>query len=188
MNRKKVFEPNEEMINKIISVAYKDATLMDKFIVMRTAAQNPEIREMLSSYRQTAKDVEGLREEEFPDDLLKNVIRKNLPALKNKNSFWFDFYSTVFSRPVISVFTTIVLITAIVTTLIVNKPAKISYHYSQSEINAADLQARKALAIVGKFFKQTRSTLENEIMNERVAKPINNGIGIVNNILEGEIK
>ena len=77
MNRKEAFELNEEMINKIISVAYKDATLMDKFIVMRATAQNPEIREMLSSYRQTAKEVEELHEEEFPDDLLKNVIRKN---------------------------------------------------------------------------------------------------------------
>ena len=188
MNRKEAFELNEEMINKIISVAYKDATLMDKFIVMTAAAQNPEIREMLSSYRQTAKEVEELHEEEFPDDLLKNVIRKNLPVLKNKSSFLFDLYSTVFSRPVISAVTTIVLITAIVTTLVVNKPAQISYRYSQAEINSADQQARKALAIVGKFFKQTQTTLENEIMNERVAKPINNGIGIVNNILEGEIK
>ena len=129
-----------------------------------------------------------LREEEYPDDLLKNVIRKNLPVSKNKNSFLFDLYSMVFYRPVISAVTTIILITAIVTTFIVNKPVQISYHYSQTEINNADQQARKALAIVGKFFKQTQSTLENEIMNDRVAKPINNGVGIVNNLLEGEIK
>jgi len=77
MNRKKLFKLNEEMVNRIISVAYGDATLADKFIVMRATAQNPEIRELLSSYRQTAKEVGVLREEEYPDDLLKNVIRKN---------------------------------------------------------------------------------------------------------------
>lgn len=188
MNRKKSFELNEEIVNKIISVAYGDATLIDKFIVMRTAVQNPEIREALYSYKQTVKEVEVLREEEYPDDLLRNVIRKNIPASKNAISFLFDLYSTVFSRPIISAVTTIILITAIVTTLIVNKPAQLNYHYSQTEINDADQQARKAFAIVGKFFKQTQSTLENEIMGERVAKPINEGLGIVNNIFEGETK
>ncbi|MBI5730301.1 MAG: hypothetical protein HY963_04105 [Ignavibacteriales bacterium] len=188
MNRKKSFKLNEEMINKIISVAYGDAKLIDKFIVMRAAAQNPEIRETLYSYKKTAKEIEVLCEEEYPDDLLRNIIRKNIPASKNTISFLFDLYSTVFSRPIISAITTIVLITAIVTTLIVNKPAQISYHYSQAEINNADQQARKAFAIVGKFFKLTRTTLENEIMDERIAKPINDGIGIVNNLFEGETK
>ncbi|TSA27078.1 MAG: hypothetical protein D4R68_06200 [Ignavibacteriales bacterium] len=188
MSRKKSFELNEDMINKIISVAYEDASLKNKFIVMRAAAQNPEIRAALYSYKQTAKEVDVLREEEYPDDLIRNVIRKSLPASKNRTSFLFDLYSTVFSRPIISAVTTIILITAIVTALIVNKPAQLNYHYSQTEINDADQQARKAFAIVGKFFKQTQTTLENEIMGERVAKPINNGIGIVNNLFEGETK
>lgn len=188
MASKKSHELNEEMLNKIISVAYGDATLRDKFIVMRAAKQNPNIRETLNSYKQNAKDVDALREEEYPDDLLKNVFRKNIPVFKKTSSFLFDLYSTVFSRPIISAITTIVLITTIVTTLIVNRPTQISYHYSQAEINNADQQARKAFAIVGKFFKQTQITLENEIMGKRVAKPINDGIGIVNNILEGETK
>ncbi|MFA5804318.1 MAG: hypothetical protein WC879_06710 [Melioribacteraceae bacterium] len=188
MNRKKSFELNEEMVNKIISVAYGDAKLIDKFIVMRASAQNPEIREALYSYKQTAKEVEVLREEEYPDDLFRNVIRKNIHASKNTTSFLFDLYSTVFSRPIISAVTTIILITVIVTTLIVNKPAQLNYHYSQTEINDADQQARKAFAIVGKFFKQTQTTLENEIMGEHVAKPINDGIEVVNNLFKGETK
>ncbi len=188
MSRKKSFELNEEIVNKIISVAYGDAKLIDKFIVMRAAAQNPEIRAALYSYKQTAKKVGVLREEEYPDDLLRNVISKNFPASKNRTSFLFDLYSTVFSRPIISAATTIILVAAIVITLIVNKPVQLNYHYSQTEINDADQQARKAFVIVGKFFKQTQTTLENEIMGERVAKPINNGIGIVNNLFEGETK
>jgi hypothetical protein len=129
-----------------------------------------------------------LREEEFSNDLVRNVLRKNIPSSKNNTAFLFDLYSTVFSRPIISAVTTIVIITAIITTLIVNKPVQVNYNYSQTEINDADLQARKAFDIVGRFFKQTKSTLENEIMGERVAKPINKGIGIVNNLFEGEPK
>lgn len=188
MNRKKSFKLNEEMINKIISVAYGDAKLINKFIVMRAAAQNPEIRKALYSYKQTAKEIEVLREEEYPDDLLRNVLRKNLPESKNKTSFLFDLYFMVFSRPIISAVTTIILVAAIVTTLIMNNPVQLNYHYSQTEITDANQQTRKAFAIVGKFFKQTQTTLENEIMGERVAKPINEGIGIVNNLFEGETK
>ncbi len=188
MVSKKSYELNEEMLNKIISVAYGDATLKDEFIVLRAAKQNPEISKALNSYKQTAKEVNVLREEEYSDDLLRNVVRKNFPALKNATSFLFDFYSMVFSRPIISALTTIILIITIVTTLIINKPVQYNYKYSETEIINADKQARQALAIVGRFFKQTQSTLENEIMGERVAKPINEGIGIVNNILEGETK
>ncbi len=188
MNRKKSFKLNEEMVNKIISVAYGDAKLINKFIVMRAAAQNPEIRKALYSYKQTAKEVNALRDEEYPNDLLRNVIKKNFPPVKNAISFLFDFYSLVFSRPIISAITIIILITTIVTTVIINKPVQYNYKYSQAEIVNADKQARQALAIVGKFFKQTQSTLEIEILGKRVAKPINDGIGIVNNILEGETK
>ena len=188
MASKKSYELNEEMINKIISVAYGDATLIDKFIVMRAAEQNREIREVLNSYKQTAKDVDALREEEYPNDLLKSVVKKNFPPVKNAISFLFDFYSLVFSRPIISAITIIILITTIVTTVIINKPVQYNYKYSQAEIVNADKQARQALAIVGRFFKQTQSTLEVEILGKRVAKPINDGIGIVNNILEGETK
>jgi hypothetical protein len=44
------------------------------------------------------------------------------------------------------------------------------------------------LLIIGKIFKDTQTNLQNEILRDMVAKPINNGIGIVNNILEGELK
>lgn len=188
MVSKKSYELNEEMLNKIISVAYGDATFKDKFIVMRAAKQNPEIYKVFTSYKQTAKEVDVLREEEYPDDLLRNIVKKNFPKAKNTNSFLFDFYSVVFSRPFISATTTIILIGAIITTLIINKPVQYNYKYSEAEIISADKQVRQAFNIVGKFFKQTQSTLENEIMGERVAKPINEGIGIVNNILEGETK
>ncbi|MBI5730340.1 MAG: hypothetical protein HY963_04305, partial [Ignavibacteriales bacterium] len=42
----------------------------------------------------------------------------------------------------------------------------LDYKYSESKINNADQQARKAFAIAGKFFKLSRTTLENEIMVE----------------------
>lgn len=188
MNNYKPYELNEKMMNKIISVAYGDATLKDKFMVKRAAGRNPEIQAALDSYRHTAEEVGALSEEEFSNDLVKSVLRKNILSTKNNSTFLFDLYYTFFSRPIISVVTTIVLITAITVTLIVNKPVQVNYRYSPTEINNAELQARKAFDIVGKFFKQTKSTLEKEIMGERVAKPINKGIGIVNNLFEGDTK
>mgnify|MGYP001562714311 CR=1 FL=1 len=188
MNRKKSFELNEEMVNKIISVAYRDASLREKLIVKRTILQNREARKLFNSFKQTADKVKRIAEEDCPEDLIKQIELKNVTLRKSASGFLFDFYSIILGRPIVSAGTTLVLVAAIVVALIVNKPVQYNYKYSESEIINADKQARQALAIVGNFFKQTQSTLQNEILSERVAKLINDGIGIVNNLFEGETK
>lgn len=188
MSRKKSFELDEKLLNKIISVAYGDSSVRDKLIVMRAAKQNEQVRNLLTSYKQTAAEVKQIREEVCPEDLIKKIDQNKLPAAKSSNGFLFDFYSIVFARPVISAATTFVLVAAIIIALFVNKPVQYNYKYSEAQIIDADKQARQAFAIVGKFFKETQVTLQNEILKDRVAQPINKGIGIVNNLFKGETK
>ncbi len=188
MNINKTFELNEEAVNKLISVAYGDASLREKLIVKRTILQNREARKLFNSFKQTADKVKRIVPENCPEDLIKRIELKNVTRKKNVSGFLFDLYSIIFGRPLVSAGTALILIAAIVIALMVNRPVQYNYTYSESEILNADKQARQALAIVGKFFKQTQSTLQNEILSERVAKPINEGIGIVNNLFEGEAK
>jgi len=186
MNRKKVYDLDDRMLNKIISAAYGDASIRDKFFVMKAVSRDPEIRNLFNSYKRTAGEIKKLIEEDCPSELLGSI--KTVPLTKTINSFFFDFYSVVFSRPIVSALTTVIMVAAIAIALIVNKPVRLNIKYTQTEILTADQQARKAFAIVGKFFSQTQSMLENEIIGGRVAKPINEGIGIVNNLFEGEKK
>ena len=75
---------------------------------------------------------------------------------------------------------------SIVIALIVNRP--VQYNYTQAQIIDADRQAREAFLIVGKILKETHATLQNDVLGERVSKPLNQSIRIANKLFEGEKK
>jgi len=178
MKRKKSFEINDKLIDKIISAAYGDANIFDKLEVYFKARNNNEVKRLLDSYRATAEEVHQLGEEEYEDRSIHFRGTQNGIVEESYNSFITDFLTIIFSRSTASLAVTIFIIVAVVATLFVNRPQE--QKYSQQEIQIADRQTRKALAIVGKIFNQTQSTLEKEVLSERVAKPIREGIGIVN--------
>ena len=45
---------NDDLTNKIIAVAYGDASLKDKLLVRRLARKNDEVKKMLDEYRAVA--------------------------------------------------------------------------------------------------------------------------------------
>ena len=184
MSRKKSFELTEELHNKIISAAYGEANLLDKLRVLRTVAKNPDAKKLYASYMWTAAEVKQIKEENFTNDFVSRLTQENIPAAKNNNSFIYDFLAIVFARPIISSVTTIVLFASIAAGLILNKP--VQHNYNESEILQAREQAKYAFTIVDNIFKQTNLTLQNEILGEKITKPIKESVGIVNNILKGE--
>ncbi|MFA7227744.1 MAG: hypothetical protein WC061_01815 [Melioribacteraceae bacterium] len=184
MNRKKSFEISEELLDKIISVAYGDASLADRIKVMGAAYRNREVREILNKYKKTAGEVRALGEEEVPRELLKSIEIGAAAESGGKPGFLYDLLYVALARPLITASASVILIAAIVASLIINKP--IQYNYSPGEIAAADKQAKYALALVGKIFKETHTTLEKEVLGNAVAKPFHQSAGIVNNLLEGD--
>ena len=186
MNRKKSSEITEELLNKIISVAYGDASFPDKIKVMRAASRNNEVRNLLNSYKTIANEVKQLGEEEFPRELFKSIENRTIPVKKTTNKFIYDLISIVLARPIASAATSVILIAAIIASLIINKPVQYNYNYSAAEITEAEKQAKYALSIVGKVFNETQTTLQKEVLGNAVAKPFGQSIGIVNNLLEGD--
>lgn len=186
MKRKKSFEISEEMQNKIISVAYGDASLLDRIKVFRVAAQSDEARNLLNSYKITADKVKQIGEEEFPRELLKSVEHKTIPVKMTTNTFMYDLFSIVLSRPVVSAAASVILIAAIITSIIINKPIQTNYNYSGAEVTEAEKQAEYALSVIGKIFKETQTTLQKDVLGDAVAKPFHKSIRIVNNLLEGD--
>lgn len=187
MNRKKSFDLTEELHNKIISAAYGDAGFFDKIRVLRAIAKNPEAKKLYASYMLTAAEVKQIREENFTSDFVTRLAGENVPAIKHNRSMMFDFLSVLFARPVISFATALILIASIVYTLTFNKPVPINYNkVNEAEVLRAEEQAKYALAIVDNIFQKANQTLQNEILNEKVTKPIKESVGIVNNILKGE--
>lgn len=187
MKTKRSFETNEELVNKIISIAYRSANVFDTFYVKIIAKREESVRKLLESYEATAEEVHRLTEEEFPEEMLKMVELKNVPVRESNNSFLSDFLSAIFKRPLVSAVTTLILLVAFVTAVMINRP--VQYQYSKAEMELADRHTKEAFAIVNKIFSQTRSTLQNEVLSEKVGKPIRDGIVIINNLFnEGGTK
>jgi hypothetical protein len=136
----------------------------------------------------TAAEVKQLKEENYSNDFVRRLTQENIPAAKSSVSMAFDFLSVVFARPVISAVTAIILVGSITIALIVNKPVQRNYSTAadNSDVIRAEEQAKYALSIVDNIFKKTSSTLQKEILGEKVTKPIKESVGIVNNILKGE--
>jgi hypothetical protein len=186
MNRKKSFEITEELLNKIISVAYEDAPLLDKIKVMHAASRNNEVRNLLNSHKTIANEVKQLGEEEFPRELYKSIENRTVPVKKTTDKFIYDLISIVLSKPIVSAATSVILIAAIIASLIINKPVQYNYNYSTAEITEAEKQAEYAFEVVGKLFKETHFTLQKEVFGNAVAKPFGQSIRIVNNLLKGD--
>jgi hypothetical protein len=184
MKRKMSYEITDTFLDKIISVAYNDASLFDKIKIFRAVAIDSKVRELYSTYKKTAWEVKQLQKDVCPEEFLKSIELKTIQSTKKRDGFLLDLFSIIYNRPVISALTTLILIISIITALIINKPIK--YNYSQAEIMKADKEARYALELVGKVFKQTNSTFQQEVLGEKVSRPFRESIGFVNNLFKGE--
>lgn len=184
MSRKKSFEITEELKNKIIAAAYKDASWLNRVWVWRLISKSEEAKTIFDSYRATANEVAKLTEEECPELVLNSAKEKTVFVKTNKTGFLNDLYTIAFARPVASLAVVLVVISVITFGIIRNKT--VEYEFTEAEVIKADMQAQQALAIVGNIFKQTRSTLEDDVLGNKVAAPLNKGLGIINNLFEGE--
>ena len=188
MKHKKYYKIDEQLHDKIISVAYGDAGLIDKIKIYLLANNNVEVKSLLNEYKSTSKAVHSIEKEFMPEELLARI--KTETGIKNNEnrSFFFDFYSFIFSRPVISAAAAVILIAVIITSAFLKGPGLSNSTYSPEEIALANKQAKQALAIVGKVFNQTEKAIKNDILAKRVGQPINKGLTIVNDLFKEENK
>jgi hypothetical protein len=161
---------NESMLNRIISVAYGDSGFIERYRIRKYINRDPEAKRIYLSYRQAAQQVHKLKEE-FPSDLLEKSRRKG-------NIKVFSSYQVL--RPAAAF--AIILIAAVlaVFSLIDRKP-----QYSASEVETANIQARESIALVNRILSRTTTSIGNEIISDKVSKPVQKGLNIINNLLIG---
>lgn len=69
MQDKKLNNIDEEILDKIIAVAYKDASLKDRIRIYLLAKKDPEVKKLLSEYRETAGNIKKVPLDECPDSV-----------------------------------------------------------------------------------------------------------------------
>lgn len=182
MKRMKSSDISGVMKRRIISVAYGDAPLTDRLIVLLASLRNPDIKSELKTYRETAKTVHSLGEESCPEEVLNGLKKRNIKVRMKDQTFLSDLAAIIINKPFASALTTVIFITVVAAAIIFNRPEERTF--TRQEIVAADKQARYALQLIGSIMSQTEQTLKKEILSDRVASPIRQGIDIVNSFIK----
>jgi hypothetical protein len=175
-----------ELIDKIISVAYGDASIIDKIIVMWKAASDENVKNILEEYRATADKVCKLQNLNLPGYVIENVSNK-ISSQKTEEGIFakisFSFF-TIFSRKTIPLTASGILVLTIISFLIFNKQTP-THQYTKAEIELAENQLKQSLAIVGKVFTKVEKNFSEDILNKQLNKKLSKGYYLVNNILTG---
>jgi len=160
MQDKKLNSISEEILDKIIAVAYKDTSLNDRISIYFLAKRNPKVKKLLIEYRETAGNVKKVPLEECPDSVINSL---KIETRKEKKSF--------FIKPVYA-FAIIVLFVSALVFVLTNQNKEKETVYSKVEVEQAEIQVKTSLAILNKVFKKTENLIEDDILPKRVGKPI----------------
>ena len=174
---------NPKLINKIINVAYGDASITERMIVNWKASRNDEIRKILEEYKATAKSVHNMERENLPEYVIESV-RRRIEFENESENLISKIYFALFSKPIFSASVVSIFVLAIVSIFLFRQPTDTA-KYSKAEIELAQQQLGESIAIVNKVFNKAEQKLDKEIINDRVSKQLNKGLNLVNEYLIG---
>lgn len=159
----------EELENKIIAVAYGDANLLDKLKIRKLAEKDSEVRKLLTEYSRTAQGVHSLKMEKYPAERLPKYARQS-----EKRNLLSDLFEIYVKRPAVSAAVVSTVIVVILSSIVFNLNGN-NQRYTQKELNAAEYQVKKSLAIVSEVFNQTQSRIKEDVLKTRVKGTIREG-------------
>lgn len=182
MQEKRSRNIDDKLLEQVISVAYGDASWLEKYVVKRKAKRDPEVKARLEEYRIIAGSVHKLKEKDLADSVVNTVIERTT-KFHHKNNFSSFIYTKLFARPVLSVGTVgiVILITCV---LLLYKP-KEEIRYTRSEIELAQRQLQESISIVNKVFSKAEHQLGYNVLPNLIDKHLNKGLYIINDYLIG---
>ncbi|KUO59394.1 hypothetical protein APF79_03300 [bacterium BRH_c32] len=181
------YKIDDQLLEKIISVAYKDAGFLDKIKINYLASKYDNVKELLNEYKNTAEEIHSIELEEFPTSSLEEVTRKLNIDREKQPKFWNDLYSVFIRKPAL-VYTLSALIMVSITVSIFQNRNMNQNEFSKQEIAQANKDAHEALYLVSTILNDASTHLQNDVIKEKIATPINQSLGIINNILLKENK
>ena len=165
---------DERTLDLIISADYGDVTFIQKILLYVKKLSDNELKKIYNDYKITAGEVHSIKLEEI-----------NLNVENTNNNLTINIISKavsyVFAKPLNVSFTSIALIIASVTVfLVLNRNSGIQY--TQSEMMQAEQDMKYSLAIVGKVFTSAENKLNNEIINDKIRRPIKKGFQTISTL------
>ena len=186
MPEKKQAKINEDLLNRIIAVAYRDAGLYNRLAVWIKAKKDPKIKNLLDEYRHTADSVHNIKPEEISFNIHESLHDKVKLQSWHKGAaskLSYAFYS-VFAKPVYAATSVTIILVAVIAFILFMQPSP-KHSYTKAEIKLAQEQLEQSFAIVGKIFSEAENKLDKDVMTKHVSKPLNKGLNFLNDYLIG---
>ena len=174
---------DEKLLNRIISVAYGDANLIDKIRIYYMASRNVEINRLLVEYKITAKAIGNLEFKNCPDEIIENVKVSTGIQEQGLFSHVTGFLYSLIYKPLFT--TAVILMIVGGTALYILFSDMNKNQYSEKQVQLAEKQVKQSLVLVNKIFNRTSNKLENDILKEQVAKPVHEGVATINELFSG---
>lgn len=185
MNYKMSSEVSEKLISKIISVAYGNASWIDRIQVKKLIKKDLEIKALYENYCKTAEIVHSLKIEEYENKQV--VPEEQFNAVYKNKSTIEEIYSIFLGKPIVYSSAVTVLLISILFSVFSNR--EITYNgYTLAEVKKANIDSRQAISIVAGIFNKTSTTLKTDILYKEVSAPIKEGINTVNKLFNKEIE
>ena len=175
-----------KLVDKIICVAYRDGSIIDKIIVAWKAAGDDNVKNLLEEYRTTFNKLKKLKQVDLPDYVIEKV-EKNITLQKSERGFFGNimfYFFKIFCGKAVPVAAAGIVILAFISFLIFRQPVP-AHTYTKAEIELAEYQLKQSLAIVGKVFTKAEKNFSQDILNKQLNKKWRKGYYLVNNILTG---
>jgi hypothetical protein len=182
MREKRPYNIDDKLLEQVIAVAYGDAGWLDRFIINRKAKKDQAVRQLLYEYKLTANSVHHLKPMQLPESVM-HLVRAEINA-KSENTFWSSVYIRFLSRPILSAAVAGMIIIAIISVLLLYNPQP-QHKYTKAQIELAEKQFRKSIAIVGKVFNNAEKKFDEDVINNQINKSLGKGFNLVNDILIG---
>lgn len=175
-------DPPEELVARIVAVAYGDAGPRDRWRVYREARRNPVVRELIEAHRGVADEVRRAPRPTVPDAVVERawdaIVRQEPRAVR---------------RPVLSLRAlyasgaTLAAALCVLLVLQVTRPSAVPPEtYSQAEIEEARHQLEAAFALVNQSVAKAGLTLNHDVLVPNVIRPIRGGTAIVEQLFRKE--
>jgi hypothetical protein len=161
---------------KIISAAYGNCSIKDKISVRHLIRSDKEYKKLFDEYRKTARSVHRLHPDICPADIADDAFTRINKGRSDGSTLLF-----LFSRPVLVSAISVIMLAAVIITFRATRVEK-KQEYTRQEVVEAEKQVKESLAIVSRALNKTSKKIGEDILPNKVGKPIRQGIDIINQL------
>ncbi len=166
---------NKKKEEKIIRVAYNDASLLEKLRVAFLIRSDKEAAKLFESYKKTYESVRKLKRNDLPLNVeikLQNLItERETPKRRVVKTRGFALALSI-------------LLIAVITFAFLKKNSNYYGNYNEQTVKKARIETLASMKLVAQIFSNTKKLVIDNVLINTVSRPVNDGLTEVKKIIK----